>query len=641
MKELPSDYQKFIHTSRYARWIEKEKRRETWEETVKRYFDFFEVQLKEHNNYIVSPELRSELENAVLNLEIMPSMRALMTAGEALRRDNTAGYNCSYVAVNRVRAFDEILYILMCGTGVGFSVERQYVEKLPTIAEHFSPSDTTIIVEDSKAGWAKAYKELISLLIGGQIPKWDVSKVRAAGARLKTFGGRASGPRPLEDLFKFTCDTFKRAAGRKLTSIECHDIVCKIAEIVVVGGVRRSALISLSNLTDERMRDAKSGAWWNENPQRALANNSVAYKEKPEIGIFMDEWVSLYKSKSGERGIFNRSAAQKTVAKLGERRDSSYEFGTNPCSEIILRDRQFCNLTEVIIRTEDTQDTIARKVRLASILGTWQASLTHFPYLSSEWKKNCQEEALLGVSMTGILDNPLMGSKDHRLLSNVLQELKNISVETNKEWAEKIGINPAAAITCVKPSGTVSQLTDSASGIHARHSEYYVRTVRADRKDPLCQMMIDLGFPAEPCVMKPDHTMVFSFPMKAVGSITRNDLTAIEHLELWLTYQRHWCEHKPSITITVREHAWMEVGAWVYKHFDEISGISFLPHSDHSYRQAPYQECTKIAYTALLVEMPKNVDWSLLKNYEKTDTTASSQTFACSGDKCELVDLTT
>jgi ribonucleoside-diphosphate reductase alpha chain len=641
MKELPSDYQKFIHTSRYARWIEKEKRRETWEETVKRYFDFFEVQLKEHNNYIVSPELRSELENAVLNLEIMPSMRALMTAGEALRRDNTAGYNCSYVAVNRVRAFDEILYILMCGTGVGFSVERQYVEKLPTIAEHFSPSDTTIIVEDSKAGWAKAYKELISLLIGGQIPKWDVSKVRAAGARLKTFGGRASGPRPLEDLFKFTCDTFKRAAGRKLTSIECHDIVCKIAEIVVVGGVRRSALISLSNLTDERMRDAKSGAWWNENPQRALANNSVAYKEKPEIGIFMDEWVSLYKSKSGERGIFNRSAAQKTVAKLGERRDSSYEFGTNPCSEIILRDRQFCNLTEVIIRTEDTQDTIARKVRLASILGTWQASLTHFPYLSSEWKKNCQEEALLGVSMTGILDNPLMGSKDHRLLSNVLQELKNISVETNKEWAEKIGINPAAAITCVKPSGTVSQLTDSASGIHARHSEYYIRTVRADRKDPLCQMMIDLGFPAEPCVMKPDHTMVFSFPMKAVGSITRNDLTAIEHLELWLTYQRHWCEHKPSITITVREHEWMEVGAWVYKHFDEISGISFLPHSDHSYRQAPYQECTKIAYTALSVEMPKNVDWSLLKNYEKTDTTASSQTFACSGDKCELVDLTT
>jgi ribonucleoside-diphosphate reductase alpha chain len=640
MKELPSDYQKFIHTSRYARWIEKEKRRESWEETVKRYFDFFEVQLKEQNSYIMSSELRSELENAVLNLEVMPSMRALMTAGEALRRDNTAGYNCSYVAINRVRAFDEILYILMCGTGVGFSVERQYVEKLPTIAEHFSPSDTTIIVEDSKAGWAKAYKELISLLIGGQIPKWDISKVRPSGARLKTFGGRASGPRPLEDLFKFTCDTFKRAAGRKLTSIECHDIVCKIAEIVVVGGVRRSALISLSNLTDERMRDAKSGAWWEANPQRALANNSVAYKEKPEIGVFMDEWVSLYKSKSGERGIFNRDACRRTVSKLGDRRNSSYEFGTNPCSEIILRDREFCNLTEVVIRPEDTQNDIARKIRIASILGTFQASLTHFPYLSSEWKKNCQEEALLGVSLTGILDNILMGSKDHKLLAGVLDDLKKIAIDTNKEWAEKIGINPAAAITCVKPSGTVSQLTDAASGIHARHSEYYIRTVRADRKDPLCQMMIDMGFPAEPCVMKPDHTMVFSFPMKAVGSVTRNDMSAIEHLELWLTYQRHWCEHKPSITVSVREQEWMEVGAWVYKHFDEISGISFLPHSDHSYRQAPYQECTEIAYTALSVEMPKNVDWSKLKMYEKEDKTVSTQTFACSGDKCELVDLT-
>jgi len=639
MKELPSDYQKFIHTSRYARWIEKEKRRETWGETVKRYFDFFETHLRENNNYNLPKELREELEEAVLNLEIMPSMRALMTAGEALRRDNTAGYNCSYVAVNRVRAFDEILYILMCGTGVGFSVERQYVEKLPTIAENFSASDTTIIVEDSKAGWAKAYKELVSLLIGGQIPKWDISKIRPAGARLKTFGGRASGPRPLEDLFKFTVDTFKRAAGRKLTSIECHDIICKIAEIVVVGGVRRSALISLSNLTDERMRDAKSGAWWNENPQRALANNSVAYKEKPEIGVFMDEWVALYKSKSGERGIFNRDACRRTVSKLGDRRDSTYEFGTNPCSEIILRDREFCNLTEVVVRPEDTLESLKRKVRLASILGTWQASLTHFPYLSSEWAKNCKEEALLGVSLTGILDNAMMRTINN--LPSTLSSMKDHAVATNKEWAKKIGINPAAAITCIKPSGTVSQLTDAASGIHARHNEYYIRTVRADRKDPLCQMMIEMGFPAEPCVMKPDHTMVFSFPMKAEGSVTRNDMTAIEHLELWLTYQRHWCEHKPSITITVREHEWMEVGAWVYKHFDEISGISFLPHSDHSYRQAPYQDCTKEEYTSALDSMPKNVDWTLLSQYEKEDKTVGAQTFACSGDKCELVDLTT
>jgi len=641
MDKLPTDYQHFIYVSRYSRWLETENRRETWSETVKRYFDFFEEHLLEKHNYKVPADLRDELEQAVVNLEIMPSMRALMTAGEALRRDNTAGYNCSYVSVNNIRAFDEILYILMCGTGVGFSVERQYVEKLPTIAEQFNHSDTVIMVQDSKAGWAKAYRELISLLIGGQIPKWDMSKIRPAGARLKTFGGRASGPRPLVDLFQFTTDTFKRAAGRKLTSIECHDIVCKIAEIVVVGGVRRSALISLSNLTDERMRDAKSGAWWEQNPQRALANNSVAYKEKPENRIFMEDWLSRYKSKSGERGIFNREAAKKTVAKLGDRRDPNHEWGTNPCSEIILRDKQFCNLTEVVVRQEDTQDSIARKIRLASILGTWQASLTHFPYLSSSWKKNCEEESLLGVSLTGILDNPLLGTKDSKLLAAVLTDLKKIAIDTNKEWADKLGINQAAAITCVKPSGTVSQLTDAASGIHPRHNHYYIRTVRADRKDPLCQMMVEMGFPHEPCVMKPDHTMVFSFPMKSPdGSVTRNDLSAIEHLELWLVYQRYWCEHKPSITITVKEHEWMAVGAWVYDHFDEISGISFLPYAEHNYRQAPYTDCTREEYEELYKQIPQNVDWSNLKNYEKTDNTVGNQTFACSGDKCELVDLT-
>jgi ribonucleoside-diphosphate reductase alpha chain len=638
-KTLPTSYQHFIFISRYSRWLEKEGRRETWEETVERYFKFFDEHLANNRKYNLDPALRQELKTAVLNLEIMPSMRSLMTAGEALKRDNTAGYNCSYVAVNRVRAFDEILYILMCGTGVGFSVERQYVEKLPTIAEAFTDSDTTIVVQDSKAGWAKAFRELVSLLIGGQVPQWDLSKIRPAGARLKTFGGRASGPKPLEDLFRFTVDTFRRAAGRKLTSIECHDIVCKVAEIVVVGGVRRSALISLSNLTDERMRDAKTGAWWNDNPQRALANNSVAYKEKPEIGVFMDEWVSLYKSKSGERGIFNRAAAQKTVAKLGDRRDPNYEFGTNPCSEIILRDCEFCNLTEVVVRPEDTYESLRRKVKLASILGTWQASLTHFPYLSSSWQRNCEEEALLGVSLTGILDNKMMRGEDGSL-ENILTGLRVEAEETNKAWAANIGINPAAAITCVKPSGTVSQLTDSASGIHPRHNEYYIRTVRADRKDPLCQMMIDMGFPAEPCVMKPDHTMVFSFPMKAEGSVTRNDLTAIEHLQLWLEYQRHWCEHKPSITITVREHEWMEVGAFVYRHFDEISGISFLPMDLGTYRQAPYQDCTKAQYEDLLAKMPTGVDWATLKQYEKQDNTASSQSFACSAGSCELVDIT-
>jgi len=639
MKRLPSLYQEFIHLSRYSRWIDSEKRRETWEETVNRYFTFFDQHFTDRGVKL-NRTTREELRQAVLNLEVMPSMRALMTAGDALRKDNTAGYNCSYVAVNKVRAFDEILYILMCGTGVGFSVERQYVEKLPTISEHFTQSDTVIVVKDSKEGWAKAYRELVSLLIGGQIPRWDVSKVRPAGARLKTFGGRASGPRPLDELFQFTISTFKKAAGRKLTSIECHDIVCKIAEIVVVGGVRRSALISLSNLTDERMRDAKTWQWWLENPQRALANNSVAYKEKPEIGTFMEEWVSLYKSKSGERGIFNRQAAQKTVAKLGDRRDATYEFGTNPCSEIILRDKEFCNLSEVIVRPEDTPDTLRRKVQLASILGTWQASLTYFPYLSSDWKGNCEEECLLGVSLTGILDNAAMRTQGAELEA-LLQSLRTTAVDTNKEWAKRIGINPAAAITCVKPSGTVSQLTDAASGIHARHNEYYIRTVRADRKDPMCQFMIDKGFPAEPCVMRPDHTMVFSFPQKAVGSVTRNDMTAIEHLELWLTYQRHWCEHKPSITVTVREGEWMEVGAWVYAHFDECSGISFLPHSDHTYQQAPYQDCTQEQYEAALAKLPQELDWSELTAYEKEDNTKGTQTYACSGDKCEIVDLTT
>ena len=638
--QLPSLYQQFIHLSRYSRWIESEKRRETWNETVARYFDFFENHLKESQEYSLSKQLRNELEDAVLNLEIMPSMRSLMTAGEALSRDNVAGYNCSYIAVNRVRAFDEILYVLMCGTGVGFSVERQYVEKLPTIAEHFSTTETEIVVEDSKAGWAKSYKELISLLIAGQIPKWNLKKIRPAGARLKTFGGRASGPAPLHDLFKFTSDTFKRAAGRKLTSIECHDLVCKVAEVVVVGGVRRSALISLSNLTDEKMRDAKVGQWWEANPQRALANNSVAYKEKPDIGVFMEEWISLYKSKSGERGIFNRDACKRTVAKLGDRRDPDYEFGVNPCSEIILRDREFCNLTEVIVRATDTAEILERKVKLATILGTWQASLTHFPYLSSEFKKNCQEEALLGVSLTGILDNEMLRA-NNKNTEEVLTKLRKVSIDVNKDWAKKIGINPAAAITCVKPSGTVSQLTDSASGIHPRHSSYYVRTVRADRKDPLCQMMMDMKFPHEPCVMKPDTTMVFSFPVRSPGSITRNDITAIEHLEIWLTFQRHWCEHKPSITITVKENEWMEVGAWVYRHFDEISGISFLPHSDHSYRQAPYQECSLEDCSALEQVLPNSVEWSkTLVSYEKEDSTAGTQTFACSGDKCELVDLT-
>ena len=645
---LPSLYQSFIHLSRYSRWLPENGRRENWEETVTRYFDFFTDHLKENCNYDVDPELRKELQEAVLSLEVMPSMRALMTAGEALKRDNIAGYNCSYVSASKVKSFDEILYILMCGTGVGFSVEREFIKTLPTIAEEFEESDTTIVVQDSKMGWSKAYRELFSLLIGGQVPKWDTSKVRPAGARLKTFGGRASGPEPLEDLFKFTVETFRRAAGRKLTSIECHDIICKIAEIVVVGGVRRSALISLSSLTDERMRDAKSGAWWEADPQRALANNSVSYKEKPEPGIFMEEWLALYKSKSGERGIFNREAAQKQTEKANEfrtkleadyrTREPEHDFGTNPCSEIILRDREFCNLTEVVVRENDTVESLDRKVRLATILGTWQSTLTNFRYLSGDWKKNCEDERLLGVSMTGIMDCKL--TRQLKGLPDRLERFRATAIITNKEHADALGISQSAAITCVKPSGTVSQLVDAASGIHARHSEYYIRTVRADNKDPLCIFMKDSGFPSEPDVMKPDHVTVFSFPVHSPKtSVTRNDMSAIEQLNLWLVYQRHWCEHKPSVTITVREEEWPLVGGWVYEHFDEVSGISFLPHSDHSYKQAPYQECTQSEYNELLEKMP-SVEWEILSDYEKEDNTAGTQTFACSGNACDVVDLT-
>ena len=646
MRNLPTLYQDFIHLSRYSRWLPEQGRRETWDETVGRYFDFFADHLKENCNYIVPNELRRELEEAVLNLEIMPSMRALMTAGESLKRDNVAGYNCSYVAVNRLRAFDEILYVLMCGTGVGFSVERNEVEHLPVIAEDFHKSESTIVVADSKIGWAKAYRELVALLVQGQIPKWDVSKVRKSGERLKTFGGRASGPEPLVELFNFTITTFKKAAGRRLNSIECHDIVCKIAEIVVVGGVRRSALISLSSLSDDRMRDAKSGQWWMADPQRALANNSAVYSGPVEIGTFMEEWLSLYKSKSGERGIFNRVSAKRQCEKLAEtrgedhvHRNPDFSFGTNPCSEIILRDTEFCNLTEVVVRAEDTIESLERKVALATVLGTWQSTLTNFRYLSSSWKKNCDEERLLGVSLTGIMDCEV--TRNRIGLADRLSFLRRVAVDTNKDHAADLGVPQSAAITCVKPSGTVSQLVDAASGIHARHNDYYIRTVRADNKDPLCSFMKDRGFPHEACVMKPDNVTVFSFPMKSPeGSPTRTDMTAIQQLEMWLTYQRNWCEHKPSVTITVKENEWMEVGAWVWNHLDEISGISFLPFSDHVYKQAPYQDIDKETYEKELSTLPSEVDWTELAQYEQEDNTAGSQTYACSGDSCEIVDLT-
>jgi ribonucleoside-triphosphate reductase len=639
---LPTDYQNFIALSRYARWKEDEQRRETWQETVSRYFDYITNHLRDKHSYKITKDLRTELEEAVLNQDIMPSMRALMTSGPALDRCHVGGYNCSYVPVDNPRAFDETMYILMCGTGVGFSVERHSVDKLPIVNEDFHDTDTVIKVGDSRPGWAKSLKELIAMLYTGQVPKFDVSEVRPAGARLKTFGGRASGPQPLIELFNFCIEKFKGAAGRRLYPIECHDLMCKIGEVVVVGGVRRSALISLSNLNDDQMRHAKAGQWWENEGQRALANNSVAYKEKPQMGTFMREWMSLYDSKSGERGIFNRQSAKKQAAKNG-RRDAEHDFGCNPCSEIILRPYQFCNLSEVVVRASDTQQTLTNKVRLATILGTFQSTLTDFKYIRKIWQNNTEEERLLGVSLTGIMDNRLTAGKSTlgTNLASALDLLRKEAVKVNAEFSKKLGINQSAAITCVKPSGTVSQLVDSASGIHARHNPYYIRTVRGDNKDPLTQFMKAQGIPAEPDVMKPDSTTVFSFPMKSPETaITRNDMSAIEQLELWLVYQLHWCEHKPSVTISVKEHEWMEVGSWVYEHFDNVSGISFLPHSEHTYQQAPYQDIDEEQYKEFLTKMPDSVDWSKLPEFEKEDTTSGGRELACTAGVCEVVDLT-
>lgn len=618
---LPTPYQEYIHRSRYARYIDSEQRRETWPETVDRYLGFFKEKFPRTKTHQIPWD---ELREAILNLEVMPSMRCLMTAGPALERDNVAGYNCSYVAVDHPRVFDEIMYILLCGTGVGFSVERQNIAKLPEVAEEFNDCDTVIHVRDSKIGWASALRQLVALLYQGHVPRWDTSKVRPAGARLRTFGGRASGPEPLEELFGYAVRTFRGAAGRRLNSLEVHDLVCKVASTVVCGGVRRSALISLSNLTDERMRKAKSGEWYHAQPHRALANNSVAYTERPDMGVFMREWQSLYESKSGERGIFARYAAGSF---LPERRDPSFEFGTNPCSEIVLRSKQFCNLSEVVVRPDDTYDEVARKVRLATILGTLQATLTNFRYLSSAWRRNTEEERLLGVSLTGILDHKRF------LWEANLVSMKEVAIETNRKFAHALKIPPATAITCVKPSGTVSQLVDSASGMHPRYAPYYIRRVRGDKHDPLCQALIDAGVPCETDVHNPG-AWVFAFPMKAPeGAATVDTTSAIEQLEQWLHLQDWWCEHKPSVSVYVREHEWLDVGAWVYEHFDQMSGVSFFPYDDHVYQQAPYEPITKEKYEELVEAFPDEVDLDI---NESDDSTTSSQELACSGGACEL-----
>jgi ribonucleoside-diphosphate reductase alpha chain len=633
-KYTMSPYNNFIAKSRYSRYIDNEGRREHWNETVARYFDFMENHLKTKQNYTLTKELRAELELAVNDLAVMPSMRAIMTAGPALERQNVAAFNCSYLPIDDPKAFDEAMYILLCGTGVGFSVEQQYVTKLPEVPEQLFDSQTSIVVSDSKEGWAKSLRQLLALLYSGEIPRFDVSKVRPAGARLKTFGGRASGPGPLEELYKFCVTKFKGAVGRRLSSLECHDILCKIGEVVVVGGVRRSAMISLSDLSDDKMAHAKAGNWWDGQGQRALANNSAVYKEKPYIGQFMREWTSIYESHSGERGIFSRDASQRQAEKNG-RRDATYDFGTNPCSEIILRPYQFCNLSSCIVRSDDTMDSLEHKIRVASILGTFQASLTNFPYLRKIWEKNTQEEALLGVSMTGICDNALLNNPDDPELPARLERLRDVAIDTNAIFANAIGINQSVAVTAVKPEGTVSQLCSTASGIHPQHSKHYIRRVRGDNKDPLTQFMIQAGFVADPCVMKPDSTTVFSFPVAvADGALLREDLTAVQHLKLWLLFQRHYCEHKPSVTISVKENEWMEVGAWVFEHFDEVTGVSFLPMDGGTYKQAPYEEVNAEEYAKLKALQPADINWSTFIEYD--DNVEGVQTLSCTAGGCEI-----
>ena len=621
-------YREYIAASRYARFIDEKNRRETWEETTKRFVDYIFSRTDVIKD---DEELRKEITFAIYNHEVMPSMRAMMTAGKSADRDNTCVYNCSYLPVDDPKSFDEAMFILLCGTGVGFSVESSNINKLPEVPDTLFDSEHTIAVHDSKEGWAKALRLLLAHLWAGEIPKWDMSKIRPAGARLKTFGGRASGPDPLIDLFNFVVATFKHAKGRKLNSLECHDIMCKIGEVVVVGGVRRSAMISLSDLDDERIRHAKAGPWWDTAPHRALANNSAVYNETPTVGKFMEEWLSLYNSHSGERGIFNREAAKKTVSKFGHR-DPNFEFGTNPCSEIILRPYQFCNLTEVVIRHDDTKKSLERKVILATILGTIQSTFTKFPYLRKVWQKNTEEERLLGVSLTGIFDNTLMTTQGDKL-NGILNELRDVARATNKIWAEKLGVPTSAAITCVKPSGTVSQLVDSASGIHPRHSKFYIRRVRGDKKDPLTTFLVEQGVPSEDCVYKPTQTTVFSFPQKAPDGLTRSDVTPISHLSLWLTYQREWCEHKPSVTISVEEKDWPSVGAWTWDHFDQISGVSYLPYDGGTYRQAPYEECTEAEYKELKAKMPV-IDWT--KFQEITDNVEGAQMLACVSGVCDI-----
>lgn len=631
-------YQQFIHLSRYARWRDDLGRRESWSETVERYVDYMAEKVSRDTDFEVTDVLKEDLRESILNRDVLPSMRALMTAGPALERENIAGYNCSYLAVDHPRSFDEALYILMNGTGVGYSVEQQDVTQLPSIPMRNDEDIVMFTVPDSKRGWAEALKHVLDCLYEGRMPAWDLSQIREAGARLKTFGGRASGPEPLNDLLRFVMRVFYFAQGRKLTPLEAHEIMCKIGEVVVVGGVRRSALICLTDLDDLEMRDAKNGKFWETKPHLSLANISAVYDKKPSRYDFDKEFDALVASGSGERGIFSRYGA-KAAAKEINRKAGPLK-GTNPCGEIVLRNNQFCNLSTVVVRPEDTLEELKEKVVRAAYLGTFQATLTNFDYLRPIWKENTEEERLLGVSLSGLFGHPVLsGRKGMEMLEEWLFEMRMAAKFANIYLSGLLGINPAAAVTCIKPEGTTSQLVGVSSGSHPWFAEQYIRNVRGDVKDPLSQFLSAVGIPSETDIIS-DQNLVFSFPIAAPeGALTREDLTAVEHLELWAAYREHWTDHNPSVTINVRDNEWDEVREWVWENFDKITGVSFLPYDDHVYEQAPYVPVSDKEFEDLQAKMPEHIDWSELSFFEATDETNGSQELSCMSGACDIVKI--
>lgn len=635
---MPSStpYQDFIFYRTYSRWNDDLGRRETWQETVDRYMSFMRKNVGDKLTF----EEYQEIREAILKHEVMPSMRLMWGAGGPTARCNVSAYNCSYLAIKELRDFAETLYLLCSGTGVGFSVEKAAVDQLPVVQPQKGVPSKYFVIDDSKEGWAEALHDCLHALFNGEDAIFDFSQIRPAGARLKTMGGRAAGPQPLMDLLEFTKEVVLARQGKKLRPIDVHDIMTKIGEIVVAGGVRRSAMISLSDLEDAEVQHAKDGRFWEHSAHRALANNSAVYKQKPTREEFLSEWDALRKSGSGERGIFNRGSLTEQVP---ARRLFEWNgvvpalAGTNPCGEIVLKDKQFCNLTEIVARAEDTEETLLKKARIATILGTYQSTLTDFKFLSSEWKRNCEDERLLGVSITGQWDSPAVRDEQ------VLTRMKHVAQDTNSEYAKRFGINPSTAITCVKPSGTVGQLVNASPGLHARYSEYYLKRVRISVTDPLFKMLRDLGVPSHPEVGQGEstaNTFVLDFPIASPqGAVTADKLSAIAQLEHWLMMKRSWTEHNPSCTIYIKDGEWEQVRDWIYEHWDLVGGLSFLPYEDHVYELAPYTPISKEEYEKLASLFPK-IDFSVLTRYEKDDETTGAQELACVAGGCELDGIT-